>query len=333
VKYNYGTCENNRDVVFRNLIKKKIHYTFSGHSHRSGLYHIVKDRTFTDRAEITGQMAKITGKTGKFDTSKLNGASRILVSACGGPIAVQNKNKELANWGLDYPSGSYVKFSGTNESGIGLKIPKIETAKPRLAVAFDFADTVGGKVDGKLVKGIFDSIKSDSNSSPLLAKLNSSLKLPDVNWIANFEIYLFKNNKAVGSPITFQSKLDKNQIVLTPADNVSDILLDIMLYKEHYILFNKIKFDANILDGPFSNYDIKDGWTYQIEIKRPTTRKCNQHGQACRTVTLPEGYVIQRHSRWGEVPNHLWYSRCYAEEYNFPWKKYTDNNREQQYPE
>jgi len=78
----------------------------------------------------------------------------MLVSACGGPIAVQNHHEELLGTGLDLPSGSYIKngemgvFNATNEN-----------SKPRFAVALDFMDILGpGKHE--LKKGVFVNFHS-----------------------------------------------------------------------------------------------------------------------------------------------------------------------------
>lgn len=45
------------------------------------------------------------------------------------------------------------------------------------------------------------------------------------------------------------------------------------------------------------------------------------------------GFDIERHPKFGEVPDHEWYSEYFKEEYNFPWENYDMNHKSTNYPE
>ncbi|PJF33621.1 MAG: hypothetical protein CUN57_01665, partial [Phototrophicales bacterium] len=141
----FGTFENERDKVYEELfVNNKASLTLSGHSHRSGLYQV----TGTDRAWYGGNPSiNVCGAAPDAKTQQWKpefpDRCHILVSGCGGPIAVQNFDGELHNWGLDYPSGSAVIFNERGIQTIKRVIPQNPTAKPRLSVALDFADIMG----------------------------------------------------------------------------------------------------------------------------------------------------------------------------------------------
>ena len=373
VKYNYGTCENNRNIVFENLINKKLHYTLSGHSHRSALYHVVNDRFFTDRADITGQNAQAdaTGPSGQFDTKKLNGAGRILVSACGGPIAINNIKNELARWGLDAPSGSFVKFNGTTESELGTQIATTDNAQPRLAVALDYADIVGGEVENQKVIGVFNAIRAETPAGPFIARVNPAMKFPDVKWIKSARIVIYEDSKAPTAILDLQIKRDRTNLFRFDFSNSKKDAkqFDTIIDKEGAkTLFIDITLDRAIQTAQFKNYDVSKNWCYQINLSKnnipvkvakgytyskPVYKPQWGRGlhkvetdprrmaayasayslQGWEETMIPagQGFEIQRHAKHGEVPDHKWYSTYHPKEYNFPWEKYKKNEKRNKY--
>ena len=155
-----GTFENNRYFLYKQVADNRIHYTLSGHTHRAGLYQItnVDDGMIRSNLTVRGNAPTKGDAEGNGRSYSLpSDATPILVSASGGPIPCQNYQGELLGWGLDTPSGSYMHFSGSRASEVGLKSSRIKQARPRLAVALDYADIVG---NDDLGKGVFTRFES-----------------------------------------------------------------------------------------------------------------------------------------------------------------------------
>src|SRR5690606_24881011 len=71
--------------------------------------------------------------------------ARVVVSACGGPIAVQNYCDELAGLGAERPSGSLVRFDAPGDQPTDVTVLEAtrkrdgnDNAIPRLCVVVDF---------------------------------------------------------------------------------------------------------------------------------------------------------------------------------------------------
>ena len=338
--YDVGTFDLKRDTLYMPFRKGQFQYTLAGHSHRAALYGVDDVPWYKDADDILGSAiddvvtTRVKGEAIRHNGSTLAKYSgplldsiqtRTLVSACGGPIAVQNYTGELASTGLDYPSGSIIKFNGTKEASVGVIRPTdtVTTAKPRLAVALDFAELLKEKA-------IFTQFDATDNAGPFLVKVNPELKLPATDIIERARIVLFAGKKATSIDLTPGAQ-SSGGIALSMGDE-SDTLSDVVLYPKKYTCFIEIKLSSTVLKGDFAHYDVNKPWTYQIEINGNTRRKCNAHGQACRIVSAP-GYTIKRHSVWGEIANHQWYSKTIGGDYVFPWGKYGFSNKEATYPE
>ena len=172
-----GTFENNRYFLYKQVADNRIHYTLSGHTHRAGLYQItnVDDGMIRSNLTVRGNAPTKGDAEGNGRSYSLpSDATPILVSASGGPIPCQNYQGELLGWGLDTPSGSYMHFSGSRASEVGLKSSRIKQARPRLAVALDYADIVG---NDDLGKGVFTRFESATPGGPFSVEVNPDLKL------------------------------------------------------------------------------------------------------------------------------------------------------------
>ena len=334
--YNWGCCENNQRVLFEALFDQNIHYTFSGHSHRSALYKVDYDWGLINNSAKTEGVSASSSKGWTFDTSEFKKKDpKVLVTASGGPIAIQNQNGELGGWGLDYPSGSYIHFDNSHtHKTMGIKIPetkKVPQAEPRLAVALDYADLIGNSRE-ETQKGVFTSIKSVTDDGPFEIVINEELKLPPIKWIESASIYVYETKPSPQTTINLGvKKVGLTRMNLGISKKDLKTFDNLMEKKDKKTLFIEYKFGQEVKTDIFKHYSIDKTWTYQIALYRPTIVRCNARGQGCRTVSLPEGYDIQRHPKYGEVPNHKWYSDYMGAEYKFPWEKYKIGSKKTNY--
>lgn len=166
--YEMGTFETNRDKVYRDIVNK-IDYIFTGHSHRRGLYKILKfesDSSFnpfddsrakgiyldlsTSGYSGTGNSASTYIDDGEnhfssWSFKKIEGSYNspaIIVSDSLGPLPRHNKDGEFNGWGSDCPSGTKVTFNQTNGDIKTIDLFRINNnrTKPRFVVALDYWD-------------------------------------------------------------------------------------------------------------------------------------------------------------------------------------------------
>jgi hypothetical protein len=219
---------------------------------------------------------------------------------------------------LDNPSGSFITFnSEAKDTLIGTITPKnIKQAKPRLAVALDFADIMGrehslGFLKGNL-GGVIKSFESNSDDGPFKLEVNPLMKIPNtVDWIKEVTLHVFDNSASYS--ITLSPEFKGSYYQMTP--NSYSKLNRTLENKD--LVFLSLTTNEN-LTGLFSHYDQKSPWTFQVSIQSRSRAMRSR-----RRVDLP-GYIISRHSVYGEIPNHRWYSRIKKTEFNFPWETHVD---------
>ena len=314
-KYDYGTFEENRNSIYTLLKDHKIHYTLSGHSHRSGLYHI----TNGDKSLIRSNMS-VQGQAAKdFQFSPQSGC-QILVAACGGPIAVQNHANEFFNWGLDYPSGNVIKTDGT----IGIKVPNVKQAQPRLAVALDYADIF---LRDKKKGGIFKSFESEENDGSFTIEVNPEAKIADPKLFSTIELFFYTDDAVMNIKGSVVDNGGKSEF--RPDDDVEDMLMDaVKLSKLAYI---KIALKASSHEH-LSRYNSNSAWVYPIQLLSRKSLALAKFDEALamadgnysptlaqqqrqRIEDTIEGYIVDRYAVYGEVPDLDFYRDMFAREY------------------
>ena len=326
-KYDYGTFENNRSAIYENIVKHKIHYTLSGHSHRSGLYQVNNSDVGWFPGKTTMSITAKAAKNKKFSSFD-QGKCKMLVAACGGPIAVQNHANELFNWGLDYPSGNYIRF-GKNE--IGIVIPDIKTvaqAQPRIAVALDYADIFLREKKGT---GLFLKFGSNIDNGYFTISINPDANIPDTQLFYTASIYIYNNDipYEISGEITLikdKSNNDLEEIIkykFSPKISIRKAMSKIL--KDNINSFIKLKcIKPNEIDN-FEHYNYTKEWIYPIELFHNSSTKIYEYELFNSTelsdeeknhiIDTVEGYTINRHRKYGEIPNFRWYSETFEENY------------------
>jgi len=323
-----GTFERNRYYLFNLIGDNKIHYTLSGHSHRAGLYEPVNVYDTEDHASMT-----VRSHVAMQDAYQYlpKDKPRLIVSACGGPIALQNHEGELFNWGLDRPSGTCIKFDGSQEKEIRLKQSKVHQAMPRLAVALDFADLMCREEHDL---GVFSKFESITDDGPFTIEINPKVKLPAVNWIGGMTFYVLQGRARKDYQMTLKRVGNGYSASL---DLSASELLNFSKMNEKNTYYISIDLNQVLADQLPTDYDCNTPWTFQLELlsrhqlikdKYEEQKRHYESGimlihleaQEERELTKTKGFIIQRHSKWGEVPWHWKYSQIDPIEYKYPWE-------------
>ena len=127
-----GSFHDNRETLYEKyLLPGKIHYTFSGHSHRAGVY-ILKGEPgfFTSKIKTKGSYPD------KYDPNdgKRGNSACLIVTGSGGPLSWQNQEGEYGGYGIEAPQG--IKLNATTNK---ISIVRDDKAvKPRMTVVQDF---------------------------------------------------------------------------------------------------------------------------------------------------------------------------------------------------
>jgi hypothetical protein len=128
-----GTFEEQRVKMYKELIweQKKYDFIMSGHSHRRGLYQVVRDdESFRN---------SLTVRLWDYDQFAQCPGPKIVVCDSAGTLPRFNWNGEFGGWGSDYPSFAKVSLTGDGSCQSFEAVPTDnEKAKPRFAVAVDY---------------------------------------------------------------------------------------------------------------------------------------------------------------------------------------------------
>ena len=329
-KYDYGTFQTNRKSVYKNIIDNKIQYTLSGHSHRSGLYKVVNGDL--DKVRSNMSVKGMSADEEKVFNIDRDGKCRVLVAGCGGPVGVQNHKNELYNWGLDYPSGNYIHFNGDKEKELGIITPTLKQAKPRLAVALDYADIF---LQDDTKKGVFSSFESKDDDKPLIIELNDDINLPKVDFINKISLNLYIKNK---SPIIIKGRKNEGEkeLSINFEPDYEDFDIDFEESAKLNIM-GFIKIDLKKSRNPnLTNYCTNKDWVYPIQFYSRQDKALEDLEESIELINsqlddpLPEsykdsqkenikknvnGYMLQRHTKFGEVPDFRFYKDLLSEEY------------------
>ncbi len=339
----HGTFEKNRSELYQHIDEGSIQLALSGHSHRSGLYQPESFKNNLGRKTMTVK-ARASHPPHKDEPLRPYQAvnkdqAKLIVSASGGPIPKQNYAGELFNWGLERPSGTLVQFNG-KDAQFSLVESKIAQAKPRFAVAWDYADIFGKEKDGN---GVFLRFESGADGMSFTIEINPELKLPEVHIIDSIELYHYTGVEPKKLPMTvnFVGKY----VYKANLDACTKNYIEERLQKKPKPIFLTLRF-KNLSNQPcFQQYDFASPWNLQVELIKkvqvvreefeklieiqtvygqgdsPTYSTMYLYKEMEKQMKQARGHVIRRHSKHGEVPDHMELSRKFKE-YSFDWFKY-----------
>ncbi len=326
-KYDHGSCKDNRYQVYSDwILSNKFDYTLSGHSHRAAIYETLS----RDGETVTPLGHEINNDHGITGT-------KVVVTACGGPIAVQNLNGEMKGHGLESPSGTWINL---NENKIGLLKPKTEKNgktnkaeqfKPRFCVALDYFDIL--ESESKEKQGVFTRFESSTDKkNEFMVILNPGLP-NDVAFIGFLElkIVMGKTVKTMacknvvfnsGSDMHYRAEFNEGEFSFSRIEEKGSKNLSIFL---------SLKFKNDALNNRpgYKQYDFSSPWNLHVEVRsskelvrQKYKQKINNADddreddlveQMYAEIKRTEGYYIRRHERYGEIPNLKWYRDEFSE--------------------
>ena len=305
--------------------------TLSGHSHRAAHYRISEKVDGPIRHDFKVRGCAPCARSGKYDLK--NDGPHIVVSPSGGPIPVQNHQGELAGQGLDLPSGTQIGFSPEGEiTEIRVRHTRNPKAKPRLAVALDYADLLGPEDDGPGT--VFSLFEQLTWGGPFQIEVNPQMGLPEVQWIKDIRVLVQDDNR-IKSLNTEFSFVKPGIYSLTVQESMFTKMLGI---SDKYSYYIEVHLHEGLKEHDYFNvYDVSDNWIWRCEF---IDRQKEELEKFRRSIDLspepvPEkvikmreadirsrfnGMRIQRHKDFGEIPYLPDYSRYFGMEYKFPWK-------------
>lgn len=217
---------------------------------------------------------------------------------------------------MDYPSGNYIKFNSLDESEVGIKTPnpeKLTRAQPRLAVALDYADIfLRDKDHGGLIKDFL----SKEDDGEFTIRVNPEANMSGVNIFDEVGIVLYDENKPIetkGKMILQSIDKEKGDLyTFKPKNDIRKILNK--TGRDNPVSYLKINLNSSNNDIYFDKYNYQSQWTYPIHIlKRSEIEEGIEDDDYLHEVG---GYVVERHSINGEIPDFEWYERKFSNEYS-----------------
>ena len=292
--------------------RQDLHYTLSGHSHRAGLYEPLRFDHAWGRASMTVKGNEIPEAKSPLP---FQGATAVITSGSGGPIACQNHYEKnagsLGDCGLDWPSGTILTLDG--EPSIQRIIPKgVQGAQPRFCVALDYFDLINERV--------FLRFESTTNDGAFNVEINR--KLPEIQFIASMKLFGYLGGNWEAFNLSVQQSIPRNLKVemlgrwkqflerMLDPDNPATLFIS--------VLFNK---KLHKITG-YKQYNFDSPWLMRVEVKPRT--KLQGYGDGMVEVSVG-GYTIMRHAVYGEKPDFYWYMDEFPDLY--PYARMNKRNK------
>jgi hypothetical protein len=264
-----GTFSQGRDWLYPRL-NNGIHYTLSGHSHRSGLY-----RLKTDAQSLMSAVGYQPPDHRKLDdhSAKMHArlfsdphASRIAVSSCGGPIGVQNYRGELYGWNLMPPSGTLIDVNAPGVNEIQRVAPvRYLPAKPRFCVALDY-------VQCHMKKQVIAWIPTDKpgwyqivagnvlDAKPFMQSMCLHMWEPLTKEFIKFELNI---NPVAGHPCLYNCYILQYKKFFDKTTTKWGANGD----EKH--IFAQINFNETLAEVPiYSHYNFSDPWIFRVDVEK-----------------------------------------------------------------
>jgi hypothetical protein len=305
--FDWGTFESNREVFYRtHLVENRgtdIQLVLSGHSHRRGLYSMVRlEKKSSTHSDKDGNIYEknsyaVITKCHDFDdfnNNKINPSYKypvILVSDSSGPIPRRNYSGEFNGWGSDVPSGTKINYdlNGKINSISPIKSKTVKS-KPRFVVAVDYYDIIEKKdVIKKFQFDFLPEREAERKSYNFLLELDSNIA--SLAFIDKIFLY------------AFDSKL-WNKIEMRYSDKRWLIFEKELFFKKFvdqnnkdYKVFVALKFgtDDEILNN---QYNFNSYWCFPVSIT-------SNESYGIKT------YKIKRDKSDSEYPDFEWYSKYF----------------------
>lgn len=287
-----GTFSKGRDWLYPRL-NNGIHYTLSGHSHRSGVYclDISKSGAMSAKGYQPAEYEKSCETASRMyrDFFKVPSTSRIVVSSCGGPIGVQNLKGELYGWNLMPPSGTLINTGVDDPTELQRLTPtKYKAAQPRFCVALDY-------VQVHCKKQVLAWIPAGNHGHYWLLVGNI---LEIRHFIKKVTLYVWDSKPqrfieftCIVAPIPHHTPLYNFHIsdhALFFQKAVSRKNDD--LNAKH--IFVQVDFDHTLAGNPlYSHYNFDDPWIFRVDVQ-------NDEG--------PQPFITPAGDKRGEIPDWDW---------------------------
>jgi hypothetical protein len=317
-KFEHGTVKSGRHDLHGDWIGgNRFSLTLSGHSHRSGLYNceFVPSRKIQrgpysqfespDSWEYIPAFLKTRGHYPESEEAKAlcwDKKTKVLVSASTGPVSKQNREGEMAGWGMEPPSGSRMAADGT----IALVKSGRANAQPRFCVACDYIDLVG--------EGFWEHFKVVSGNTfelkPYWEKIHPKLSQEVKEFLIKSVTLCFVGE----NPIMGAATLNGN-IVEVAFPSSSNIIKTIKKDYSKGAIFLSINFNGENLKNAhqgFEDYDYNSPWNIQVGIYDGRGNDIDFSKPGLSTSQ----WQIMRHKRFGEVPSFRFRKDRYNSEYN-----------------
>ncbi len=294
-KWDMGTFETNRKPLYEKCLGKdrgkSIQCVMTGHSHRKGIYSIL-------RVDYKGDNSVKTYATDFYKFDELKNSDKplepaVIVSDSGGSIPRYNMWGEFVRWGSDNPSGSKLTF---HRDGSIADISCIKTSvKPRFVVALDYMDIFEKRVIKEFVSQTVEICFEQLDDAEYNFKF----------WWRMIPEWMLKENKVWAKDIVIYTFVSKKSgwIKIQLGYNRGTGRWNIISRIDRYF-FRKItsrKHEGNFLAVKFekapgtvlNQYDFSSYWTFPIQIRQ------KKSGDRKR-------YILKRSKKGAEIPNLGW---------------------------
>jgi hypothetical protein len=333
--FNFGTCEKHQSWLYDICVNNNLQYHFSGHSHRSGVYMVRKEKRevklptnlFADTTPLVDQESKkILCKVTGFDPgiepdhkdNRVSAETKLIVSSCGGPIGVQNQNNELFEYNLQLPSGTLLNEDTTPPIRLVKVDPvKLPSAKPRLCVALDYLWVIWSHDNRKAEEPIL-FINSDQAAGKIstgippyfLVRLGGEVRALNCIGEICFYVHVIIGNAAqfikIAMRIVTNYENSHHTHELRFEDENSRDILNSIISKPNTLKLTQVFCEVSLkrpVGFAVQHFSWQDKWYFPVQLDKVKSTWWN---------------LLRPVSAFGEAPNWTWLGRAYPQKYSVP---------------
>ncbi len=294
-KWDMGTFQTNRKPMYEKYLGKdrgkSIQCVLTGHSHRKGIYSIL-------RVDYKGDNSVKTYATDFYQFDQLKKSDRplepaVIVSDSGGSIPRYNMWGEFVQWGSDSPSGSKVTFNGDGSID---RIACVKSGvKPRFVVSLDYMDIMEKPVirefSSEKVEIAFEQLDDvEYNFRFWWRMIPEWILEKNKVWVKDIVIYTYVSKSSGWVKIQLGYDRDSNRWnIISRTDRYYFRKITARKQEGNFLAVKFEKAPGTVLD----QYDFSSYWTFPIQISR------KKSGSTKR-------YILKRSRKKAEIPDLGW---------------------------
>lgn len=292
-KFDMGTFHKNRKTLYEKYMEKerRIHCALSGHSHRRGVYSIIR----TSSSLMHKSVKTAVKEYAQFNPDAPKALPAVVVTDSAGPLPRYNWAEEFNGWGSASASGGAFIF---DDAGNLRRIRTIETSvRARFVVALDYLDIIAKKtVLVEFVSDKFEIRREKMGNVTYAFHVVVPKEIAGHVYVREMLMYVYSAS-GEWKRISLTYDRDAKRWKIQGRTNV-------WAFRYHFstqhgrALFLSIRFGCK--SDLLAHYDFDSPWNFEFQLDHDTS------GGGLFGKATHKKYIVKRDPKRAEIPDFEW---------------------------